>query len=131
MKILSVFSPAIINDDTSGLTEEEIKTVQSFVDNHPACVFTAEEEEGFCKCDLTGLTGNCVTLAVIRPQFKTRYINSRRGAVIETEDQLDNFHFTDKGFVAELKRLVKEYQLSDPTAYYYISNRSTASWRAK
>ena len=131
MKILSVLLPAIINDDVSGLTDEEIKIVQTFVDNHPACIFDADEEEGYCKCDLTGLAGDCVTLDVTRPRFKTRYINSRSGAAIETESELDNIHFTDKGFNAELNRLVADYSMSDPTAYYYVSNRSTKEWRAK
>ena len=131
MKILSVFLPAIINDDCSGLTEGEVKTVQTFVDNHPACIFNADGEEGFCKCALSGLVGDCVTMSVIRPHFKTRYINSRRGATIETESELDNFNFTDKGFKAELNRLVSEYQLSDSNAYYYISNRGTKEWRTK
>ena len=131
MKILSVLLPAIINDDCSGLNEVEIKQVQAFVDNHPACIFDADEEEGYCNCDLTGLTGICITLAVIRPHFKTRYINSRRGSVIETESELNNLNYTDKGFNAELNRLVADYSMSDPTAYYYISNRSTKEWRAK
>ena len=131
MKILSVLLPAIINGDVSGLTELEVKQVQTFVDNHPACIFDADEEEGYCNCDLTGLTGICITLAVIRPHFKTRYINSRSGAAIETLEAVNNLNYTDKSFQVELTRLVADYSMSDPTAYYYISNRSTASWRAK
>jgi hypothetical protein len=132
MKILSAFLSAIINDDTSGLTEGEIKTVQNFVDNYPACIFnTADIEPFFNKCELTNLAGNCGELIITRPHFKKRYVNSRRGSVVETESELDNLHFTSKGFNAELKRLVSEYQLSDRSAHYYISNRGTAAWRTK
>jgi hypothetical protein len=64
--------------------------------------------------------------------LRTRYINRRaHGSALETVDELTNLHYTDKGFVAELKRLVREYQLSDSSAYYYVSNRSTKEWRAK
>ena len=133
MKILTAFLSAIINDDTSGLTEEEIKTVQAFVDNYPACIFNTDTPEPFFdKCELTGLAGDCVELTAIRPHFKTRFINCRRAShTVETVDQLDNWQFTDKGFNAELNRLVCEYQLSDLSAYYYVSNRSTKEWRQK
>jgi hypothetical protein len=132
MKILDSFLSGIINDDVSGLTESEVFIVQTFVDNHPACIFNTDTTEPFfSNCELTGLAGNCVELSIIRPHFKTRYINSRRGSVIETESELNNLNYTDKSYKAELHRLVSEYQLSDSTAYYYVSNRSTASWRAK
>ena len=131
MKILSKFLPAIINDDASGLSKEEVKTVQAFVDTYPACIFNADEEEDFCKCELTGLAGDCVALDIIRPHFKTQYINRRCGAAIETLEAVNNLNFTDKGFMAELNRLVAEYKLRDSSAYYYISNRSTKEWRAK
>ena len=132
MRILSVFLPAIINDDYTGLTDEEILAVSKLVDSYSACIMSTDTIEAFFSvCELTGLRGCCVELTIKRPQFKTRYINCRRGATVETVGELDNNRFTDRGFVAELKRLVREYQLSDPTAYYYISNRSTASWRAK
>ena len=132
MKILSVLLPAIINGDVSGLTELEVKQVQTFVDNHPACTFNTDTIEPFFdSCDLTGLAGDCVTLDVTRPHFKTRYINARRGSVIETESELDNIHYTDKSFQVELTHLVAEYSMSDRSAYYYISNRSTKEWRAK
>ena len=132
MKILACLLPAIINDDVSGLTELEFKQVQAFVDSFPACIFNTDTiEPFFSNCELTQLAGSCVDLSITRPHFKTRYINSRRGSVIETESELNNLNYTDKGFNAELIYLVREYQLSDPTAYYYISNRSTKEWRAK
>ena len=132
MKILACLLPGIINDDCSGLTELEVKTVQTFVDNHPACTFNTDTIEPFFdSCDLTGLAGDCVTLDVTRPHFKTRYINARRGVTVETLEAVNNLNYTDKGFNAELNRLVADYSMSDSSAYYYISNRSTASWRAK
>ena len=132
MKIISAFLPAIINDDASGLSKEEIKTVQTFVDSFPACIFSTDGEEGYCKCELSGLSGVCVDLSITRPHFKTRYINRRaHGKALETVTELSNLNHTDKGFSAELKRLVSEYQLSDSSAYYYVSNRSTKEWRAK
>jgi hypothetical protein len=132
MKILDSLLSGIINDDVSGLTEEEVKQVQSFVDQHPACIFNTDTTEPFFdKCDLTGLAGNCVELTVTRPNFKIRYINSRRGSVIETESELDNLNYSDKDYKAALNRLVREYQLRDNSKYYYHSNRSTQEWRQK
>lgn len=133
MNISECFLPAIFNDDCSGLNDSEIALIQSFVDSHPACIFDFKDTgTNIATCGLTNLYGDCVELSIIRPQFKTRFINCRRaGHTVETVDQLDNFTFTNKGFKAELNRLAREYQLSDSSAYYYVSNRSTKEWRQK
>lgn len=52
-----------------------------------------------------------------------KYINRKEGKDIETVDQFD----TRK----EARDMVREYQLSDPSAYYYISSRSTKEWAKK
>lgn len=129
--LLNCFLPAIFNDDVTDLNEDEIAIIQKFVDSLPACIFGFKDTEtNFKKCELTGLAGDCVELTAIRPHFKTRFINCRRAShTVETVDQLDNWQFTDKGFNAELNRLVSEYQISDKGAYYYVSNRSTKDWR--
>ena len=136
MKILACLLPAIINDDVSGLTELEFKQVQAFVDSFPACIFNTDTiEPFFSNCELTGLAGDCVVLSITRPHFKTRYINSRRGAAIETLEALNNLNYTNKGFDAAIRKACIRHQdkgraLNDE-CHYYVSNRSTKEWRAK
>lgn len=57
---------------------------------------------------------------------KTIYINSKRNGKIETEDQFPNNTRQDKKYS---KDMLKEYQMSDQTANYYLSQRSTKDWR--
>ena len=135
MKILAYLLPAIINDDVSGLTDEEIKIVQTFVDNHPACIFDFKEDANIGKCEISKVRGLCVELIITRPHFKTRYINSRRGAVIETLEALNNLNYTNKGFDAAIRKACIRHQdkgraLNDEW-HYYVSNRSAKEWRAK
>ena len=50
------------------------------------------------------------------------FINLRTGAHgIETVDEFE----THK----ETKKMIKEYRISHPTGYYYISSRSTNEWK--
>jgi len=49
------------------------------------------------------------------------YIQRKDGKHLETVDQFD----TRK----EACAMVKEYRMSDPSAYYYISKRACKDWR--
>ena len=49
-----------------------------------------------------------------------RYIQLRRNGLLETVDQFE----TSK----EARTMLKEYRLSDPSGYYYISSRACHAW---
>ena len=49
------------------------------------------------------------------------YIQRRTGREVETVDQFDNRR--------EARRMCYEYQLSDPSAHYYVSSRPCKDWR--
>lgn len=58
-----------------------------------------------------------------------RYINRRGDNQLETVDSLDSGDFSSlKDFKKALRNLVGEYNLSDPSAEYYSSQRSTKCW---
>ncbi len=57
--------------------------------------------------------------------MKTRYINYRGGAGVETVDSVTDA----EGGRREVARLIKEYRLSDPSGDYWVSGRSTSGWR--
>jgi hypothetical protein len=50
-----------------------------------------------------------------------RYINIKTSYGVETIDQFETYK--------EALKMVKEYNLSDPYNYYYISQRCTKEWR--
>jgi hypothetical protein len=50
------------------------------------------------------------------------YIQRKDGRNLETVDQ-----FTTR---KEAREMVKEYQLSDPSAHYYLSTRACKNWKA-
>ena len=50
-----------------------------------------------------------------------RYINIKNGTNIETVDQFETFK--------EAYKMLKEYRLSDPYNFYYISQRCTKEWK--
>lgn len=57
------------------------------------------------------------------------YIQRRQGGELETVDELNRNDFaTFKEFRKELRRLLNEYNLSDPSAIYYRSQRACKSW---
>ena len=60
--------------------------------------------------------------------MKVRYINRKGDGQIET---VDEFPVNTREERAELKRCLGEYRLSDRSAEYYISSRSTKDWREK
>jgi len=58
-----------------------------------------------------------------------KYINRKEGAELETVDELNQDTFkTFKEFRKELRRLISEYNLSDPSAIYYSSQRACNDW---
>ena len=50
-----------------------------------------------------------------------RYIQRRGNGYLETVDEFTTHR--------EAREMLKEYRLSDPSAYFYISQRSCADWR--
>lgn len=48
------------------------------------------------------------------------YIQRRGNGYLETVDQFDT--------LKEARLMLAEYQLSDPTAHYYISSRACKGW---
>jgi hypothetical protein len=52
------FLPAIVNSDSSGLTDEEDELLEDFCKNKPNLTLTEEEDEQFChRNDITGYIG--------------------------------------------------------------------------
>lgn len=49
------------------------------------------------------------------------YINRKDKRYIETVDEFKS--------VKEAKRMIKEYQMSDSSGYYYISQRCCKDWK--
>lgn len=50
-----------------------------------------------------------------------RYIQRRGDGYLETVDEFTTYR--------EAREMLKEYRLSDPSAYFYISQRCCAAWR--
>ena len=48
------------------------------------------------------------------------YIQLKRNGLLETVDQFETFK--------EARLMLKEYRMSDPTGYYYISSRACRAW---
>ena len=61
---------ALINGDVSGLDPEDEHHLEDFIAQYPNCVFTPDEneegiiEEVITKCEVTGMTNQCVTIKV-------------------------------------------------------------------
>lgn len=51
------------------------------------------------------------------------YIQRKDGKDLETVDEFET--------MKEARQMVKEYQLSDRSAYYYTSSRACKHWRNK
>ena len=60
----------LINGDVSGLDPEDEHHLEDFIAQYPNCVFTPDEneegiiEEVITKCEVTGMTNQCVTIKV-------------------------------------------------------------------
>lgn len=50
-----------------------------------------------------------------------KYIQRKGDGYLETVDEFTTYK--------EAKAMLKEYRLSDPSAYYYISQRCCKAWR--
>lgn len=55
----------------------------------------------------------------------TRYIQRKQGREVET---VDEFPVDTKAERAYLREMLREYQMSDPSASYYISRRPCKGW---
>lgn len=49
-----------------------------------------------------------------------KYIQRKGDGYLETVDQFKSFK--------EAREMIKEYRMSDPSAYYYISSRPCKDW---
>ena len=59
------FAPALINDDYTGLEDDEHDTLDQWVDDNEmrSGYWTIESESSdFAKCEITGLLSDCVTI---------------------------------------------------------------------
>lgn len=60
-----------------------------------------------------------------------RYINLKNSQGVETVDEIDSEDFpTIKAFRQEVKRLVKEYNMTSG-GVYYASQKSTRAWQER
>lgn len=50
-----------------------------------------------------------------------QYIQRKEGRQLETVDEFETYK--------EARDMLKEYQMSDPSGYYYISTRTCKDWR--
>jgi len=53
--------------------------------------------------------------------MSARYIQRKGNGYLETVDEFNTYK--------EAKEMLKEYQISDPYAEYYISQRACKNWR--
>lgn len=51
------------------------------------------------------------------------YIQRKQGRDLETVDEFEKYR--------EAKKMLEEYRISDPFAYYYISSRACKHWNEK
>ena len=63
------FSSALINGDYSGLTDNEVKDLDLFMDNLPISFidFDCESEPFFAKCEICGLFSECLDFKLYFP----------------------------------------------------------------
>lgn len=52
-----------------------------------------------------------------------QYIQRKEGKQLETVDEFETYK--------KAKDMLKEYRMSDPYGYYYISTRACKDWRDK
>lgn len=57
---------AIEYNDHSGLSDEEERQINDWLENYPYCMFEYGESIEFARCEITGLMGNCIDVKIYK-----------------------------------------------------------------
>lgn len=64
------FAVVIANGDYSGMEDDDIKLIDTWLENNPADVYSFYDADGdsqydFCRCEVTGLMSDCIACELV------------------------------------------------------------------